>query len=111
MTAPRELKDVPIPPDSDPRKRRSIKAATAVASGASCSQMESSHVVADESSMDDKGEKTNPEVRQKFEHQAKHRDKKKHHWKRTKRDERVVAVTTQKSSDGIREKVMRDCEH
>ena len=41
------------------------------------------------------------------EHQAKHRDKKKHHWKRPKSDERAVAVASQESSDGIREKARR----
>ena len=32
LVAPQESKDVPIPPDSDPRKRRAMKAVTAVAS-------------------------------------------------------------------------------
>ena len=64
LAAPQESKDVPIPPDSDPRKRRAMKA-TAVASSAS-SQMESSRAVAetpiqqnsttDESRMDVEGE-------------------------------------------------------
>ena len=55
LAAPQELKDVPIPPDSDPRKRRAMKAATGVASSGS-SQMESSRAVADESRMDVQGE-------------------------------------------------------
>ena len=66
---------MPIPPDSDPRKRRVKKAATAAASGGS-SQMNDSRAVAetptqhnsmtDESKMDVEGEdrETNPEVRQ-----------------------------------------------
>ena len=41
-----ESKDVPIPSDSDPRKRRAIKAATATASSCS-SQMEGSRAVAE----------------------------------------------------------------
>ena len=43
VAAPQELKDVPIPLASDARRRRAIKAATAVAS----SQMQSSSAVAD----------------------------------------------------------------
>ena len=43
---PRELKDMPIPLDSDPRKRRAMKAATAAASSSS-SQMEGSRAVAE----------------------------------------------------------------
>ena len=42
---------MPIPPDSDPRKRRVMNAVTAVASSGS-SQMESSRAAADESRMD-----------------------------------------------------------
>ena len=37
LAAPQELKDVPIPPDSDPRNGRAMKAAIAVAS--SCEQL------------------------------------------------------------------------
>ena len=55
LAVPQELKDMPIPPDSDPRKRRAMKAVTAVASSGS-SQMESSRAVADESRMDVEGE-------------------------------------------------------
>ena len=74
MAVPQELKDMPIPPDSDPRKRRAMKAATAAASSGS-SQMEGSRAVAetptqqnsmaDESRMDvEEGrERANPEVR------------------------------------------------
>ena len=43
LAAPQELKDVPIPP---PRKRRAVKAATAVASSGS-SQIESRRAVAE----------------------------------------------------------------
>ena len=64
LAAPQESKDVPIPPDSDPRKRHAMKASTAVASSGS-SQMESSRAVADDSRMDVEGEEreTNSEVR------------------------------------------------
>ena len=48
LAAPQESKDVPIPPDSDPRRRHATKAATAVVSSGS-SQMESSRAVAEES--------------------------------------------------------------
>ena len=62
LAVPQELKDMPIPPDSDPRKRRSMKAATAAASSSS-SKMEISRAVADESRMDveeeDKEESSN----------------------------------------------------
>ena len=51
MAAQQESKDVPIPPDSDPRKRRAMKAVTAVARSGS-SQMESSRAVADGLRMD-----------------------------------------------------------
>ena len=74
LAVPQELKDMPIPPDSDPRKRRAMKAVTAVASSGS-SQMESSRAVADESRMACRGRR---ERRiQKFdrtEHQAKNLD-------------------------------------
>ena len=74
LAVPQELKDMLIPPDSDPRKSRPMKAATAGASSGS-SQMEDSRAVAgtptqqnsttDESRMDvERGEtETNPEVR------------------------------------------------
>ena len=44
LAVPQELKDMPIPPDSDLRKRRVVKAATAAASSGS-SQMEDSRAV------------------------------------------------------------------
>ena len=56
MAAPWSSKDVPIPRDSDPRKRRAMKAVTAVARSGS-SQMESSRAVADGIRMDVKEEK------------------------------------------------------
>ena len=51
LAAQQESKDVPIKPDSDPIKRRSMKAVTAVARSGS-SQMESSRAVADGLRMD-----------------------------------------------------------
>ena len=51
MAAPQESKDVPIPPDQDTRKRRAMKAVTAVARSGS-SQMESSRAVTDGLRMD-----------------------------------------------------------
>ena len=51
MAAPQESKDVPIPLDSDPRKRRATKAVTAVARSG-ISQMESSRAVAEGPRMD-----------------------------------------------------------
>ena len=50
LAAPQELKDVPIPPDSNPRKRRAMKEATAVASSGR-SLADSNCAVADESRM------------------------------------------------------------
>ena len=44
LAVPQELKDIPIPPDSDP-KRRAMKAATVAASNSS--QMEGRHAVAE----------------------------------------------------------------
>ena len=62
---PQGSKDAPIPPDSDPRRRRAMKPATAVASGGS-SQMDGSRAVADESRMyvegEEKDESSNPNV-------------------------------------------------
>ena len=55
LAEPRELKDMPTPLDSDPRKRRAMKAATVAASSGS-SQMEGSRAVADESRMDVEGD-------------------------------------------------------
>ena len=46
LAVPQELKDMPIPPDSDPRKRYAMKAATAAASS-SGSQVEGSRAVAE----------------------------------------------------------------
>ena len=73
LAEPQELKDMSIQPDSDPRKRRVMKAARAAASSSS-SQMEGSRAVAetpaqqssmaDGSRMDVEGEETYPEVRQ-----------------------------------------------
>ena len=45
LAVPQELKDIPIPRDSDPRKRRAMKAATVAASNSS--QMEDRHAVAE----------------------------------------------------------------
>ena len=56
LAAPQESKDVPIPPDSDPRKRRATKAVTAVARSG-ISQMESSRAAADGLRMDVEEEK------------------------------------------------------
>ena len=73
LAEPQELKDMPIQPEPDPRKRRVMKAATAAASSGS-SQMEDSRAVVetptkqnsmtDEPRMDVEGEETYPEVRQ-----------------------------------------------
>ena len=46
MAVPQELKDTPITLDSDPRKRRAVKAVTAAALSSS-SQMEGSRTVAE----------------------------------------------------------------
>ena len=46
LAVPQELKDMPIPPDSDPRKRYAMKAATAAASS-SGSQLKGSRAVAE----------------------------------------------------------------
>ena len=59
LAAPQGPKDVPIPPDSDPRKRHAMKAASAVASSGS-SQMESSRSVAEESRMDVEASEAGP---------------------------------------------------
>ena len=109
LAVPKELKDMPIPPDSDPRRRRAMKAATVAASSGS-SQMEGSRSVAEaptqqnsmvnESSMDDEGEegdefRPDDELRHKTPLEE------------NKSVEKKVAVTTQESSDGIREKTMK----
>ena len=59
---------MPIPPDSDPRKRPTMKAATAVASSDS-SQMESSRAVTDESRVDVEGEERRIQKFRSTEHQ------------------------------------------
>ena len=46
LAVPQELKDMPIPPDSDPRKRLVMKAVTAAASSGS-PQMEDSRALAE----------------------------------------------------------------
>ena len=137
LTAPQESKDVPIPFDSDPRRRRAMKAATAVASSGS-SQMEGSRAVADESRIDVEGEERDEFRSSEAEHQetnktkasmeesqmddeGKERDESRSSTEPNTRrrittktsleegesDERAVAVITQGSSDGIREKAMR----
>ena len=72
-------KTLPIPPNSDPKKRRAMKAATAVASSGR-SQMESSRAVAetptqnsvaDKSRMDVEGEERRIQKFESTEHQAK----------------------------------------
>ena len=55
LAVPQGLKDIPTPPDSDPRKRLAMKAATVEASSGR-SRSESSRAVADVSTMDVKGE-------------------------------------------------------
>ena len=79
LAAPQELKDMAIPRDSDPRKRRVMKAATAAASSGS-SQMEDSRGVAeaptqqnsttDESRMDAEGEERRIQKFESAEHQT-----------------------------------------
>ena len=105
MAAPQELKEVPIPLGTDPRERGVMKAATAVASSGS-SQMESSRAVADESRMDVEGEERD-ESRSSTEPNTRRKIVTKTSWEKSKSDEGAVAVTTQESSDGIREKAMR----
>ena len=51
LAAPQESKDMPTPPDSDPRKRHAMKVATGAARSSS-TQMEGNRAVADESRMD-----------------------------------------------------------
>ena len=112
---------MPIPPDSDPRKRRVLKAATAAARSGS-SLMEESRGVAEtptansttdvsyESRTDVEGEERGQV--QKFdsiEHQT--NESRKHRWRRTKVTKTTVAVTVQESLDGIREKAMRIAKH
>ena len=83
LAAPQESKDVPIPPHSDPRKRRVTKAATAAASSGR-SQMEGGHAVAvtpkqqnettDESRMDVEGEERQVQKFDTTEHQTTNHD-------------------------------------
>ena len=68
LAVPRESKYVPIPPDSDSRKRRAMKAATVDASSGR-SQSESSFAVADESMMDVEGEERRIQKFDRTEHQ------------------------------------------
>ena len=82
LAAPQELKDVPIPPDSDLRERRVMKAATALASSGS-SRMASSRAVADESRMDVEGEERD-ELRSSTEPNTRRRILTKTSWKRAK---------------------------
>ena len=96
---------MPIPLDSDPRKRRAMNAMTADASSGS-SQMESSHAVADESRMVVEEEERD-EFRSSKAQNIRRRIMKKASMEESKSDERKVAVTTQESSDGIREKALR----
>ena len=138
LAAPQELEDLPVPPGSDPRKRRATKAVSAVASSGS-SQMESSRAVTDESrmdveqeerdesrsskaqntrrrimtqasmeesQMDDEG-KERDESRSSTEPNTRRRIATKPSLEESRSDERAVAVTTQESLDGIREKAMR----
>ena len=88
LAVPQELQDMPIPPDSDPRRRRAMKAATVAAN--SCSlQMEGSRAVAqaptqqksmaDGSIMDVEGGFEGTEH-----HTSTEESRKKHHCKRTK---------------------------
>ena len=112
---PQELKDMPIPPDSDPRKRRVMKAATAAASSGS-SQMEDSRAVAetptqqksttDESRKDVEGEKTD-ESRRSTAPNTRRRIATKTSLEENESGKTTVAVTTKESLDGIREKAIR----
>ena len=106
---------MPIPPDSDPRKRRITKAATAAASSGS-SQVEDSRAVAetptqqksttDESRMDVEGEETD-ESRRSTAPNTRRRIATKTSLEENESGKTTVAVTTQESLDGIREKAMR----
>ena len=148
LAVPQESKDMPIPPDSDSRKRRAMKAATVAASSGS-SQMEGSRAVAEaptqqnsmadgsrmdvegeerdesrsstaqnirrrtmaktsteESRMDDEGG-GGDEFRSSTVPNSRPRIATKTSLEENKSDEKTVAVTTQESLDGIREKAMR----
>ena len=142
LAAPQELKDMPIPPDSDPRKRRAIKAATVVAISGS-SQMEGNRAVAetptqqhsraDGSRMDVEGEERDESRSSKAQNirrrimtktsmkesrmdddgeegdvpNTRRRIATKTSLEENNIDERTVAVTTQESLGGFREKAMR----
>ena len=98
LAGPQELKDMPIPPDSDPRKRRVTKAATAAASSGSShmavaetpTQQQST---TDESRMDVEGEErdesrssTEPNIRRRIVTNAGERGRKRNFradWSRT----------------------------
>ena len=105
LVAPQELKDVPIPPDSHPSQRCAMKAATAVASSGS-SPMESSCATADESRMDVEEEERD-ESRGSTAPKTRRRIVTKTSLEENKSDKTTVAVTSQESSDGIREKAIR----
>ena len=104
LAVPQESKDVPISLDADSRKRRVMKAVTAVASSRS-SQMEDC-AVADESRMDVEEEERS-ESRSSTELNTRRRIATKTSMDEGRSDETTVAVTTQESLDGIREKAMR----
>ena len=102
----RELKDMSIPPDPDPKKRRAMKAATVPASSSSSSQMEGSRAVAETPTQQNSmagGSRKDVEGEERDE--ATNCDNTSLEEKKS--DERTVAVTTQESLDGIREKPMR----
>ena len=114
LTVPQELKDVPIPPDSDSGKRRPMKASTAAASSGS-SQMVGSRAVAetptqqisttDESRMDVEGER-DESISSKAQN-TRRQITTKTSMDENNSDERTVAVTTHQSSGAIRERAMR----
>ena len=117
LAVPQDLKDMPIPLDSDPRKRRIMKAATAAASRSS-SQMEDSSAVAetptqqnsttDESIMDVEQEERD-ESRSSKAQNTRRRITTKTSLEENKSGETTVAVISQESLDGIREKAI--CKH
>ena len=125
LAAPQESKDVPIPPDLDSRKRRAMKEVTAVASSGSSQMWMTSQewmsrkkrdefrsseaqnirrrmmikASMEESRMDDEGLERD-ESRSSTEPHTRRRIVTKTSLEESKSDERVVAVTTQESSDG-----------
>ena len=105
-----QMQDMPISPDSDPRVRRVMKAATAAASGSS-SQMEGSRAVAETptpAKVDGRRVKDGRRGRRErriqksdsTEHQTTNYDKKTS-LEENESDETLVAVTTQESLVGI----------